>query len=111
MSCSDQTIEQKIQEKGLNAPRLTPDMVKENIVNIDVVTYTSISGQILRWSVITVKSGFAVTGKPSVCISPENDDKEIGEQIAIENAMDELWQLMGYEFKGKLAQEQATQQG
>lgn len=98
----DFEIEQKLQAKGLNAPRVTPEAVVANINNIEIVKYIAKSGQVLRWAVITMKNGFAVTGKPSASVSPENDDEEIGERIAIDNARNEIWPLMGYALKESL---------
>ncbi|WP_220152523.1 Gp49 family protein [Klebsiella michiganensis] len=99
---SDKDIEQLIQTKGLTAPRITLDDFKANIVNTEIVKHVSVSGQVLRWAVLTTKNGFSVTGKPSCSASSENDDAEIGEQIAIENAENELWPLMGYALKQRL---------
>ncbi|MGK1419453.1 Gp49 family protein [Klebsiella pneumoniae] len=99
---SDKDIEQLIQTKDLTAPRITLGDFKENIVNTEIVKHVSVSGQVLRWAVLTTKNGFAVTGKPSCSASSKNDDAEIGEQIAIENAENELWPLMGYAMKQRL---------
>lgn len=99
---NDQTIEQEIQSKGLTAPRITPADLTANIVDAEYVTHVSKSGQVLRWAVITTKNGFAVTGRPSVAVSKENDNEEIGRQVAYENARGELWPLMGYELRSKL---------
>lgn len=98
----DQAIEKEIQDKGLTAPRVTPDDIKANIVDVEIVKHVSKSGQILRWAVLTTRNGYAVAGKPSCSASPENDDSEIGVAIAIANAEDELWPLMGYELKQRL---------
>ena len=87
----------------MNAPRITPEDIEANIVHTDVVTFITHSRQVLRWAVLTTRNGFAVTGKPSCSVSPENDNAEIGQRIAIENAKSELWPLMGYELKSKLA--------
>lgn len=81
----------------------SPQDIDDNIVDTAIVKFTSKSGQILRWAVLTTKNGFAVTGKPSASVSAENDVALIGEQIAISNARDELWPLMGYELKSKLS--------
>jgi hypothetical protein len=101
------TIEQEIQAKGKTAPRITPADIEANIVQVEVVRYTTQAGKVLRWAVLTTKNGYAVTGRPSASVSPENDDAEIGEKIAIENAKDELWPLMGYELQSSLNKEQA----
>lgn len=100
---NDQQIEQEIQAKGLTAPRVTPDDIEANITDVEYVRHVSKSGQVLRWAIITTRSGFAVVGKPSVAVSPENDNAEIGEMVALENSREELWPLMGYALKEKLS--------
>ena len=105
---NDQEIEQEIKAKGLNAPRVTLEDVLTNIAHIDVVKHVSLGGKVLRWAVITTKCGFAVTGKPSAAVSPENDNAELGEKMAIDNARDEMWALMGYALANKLAEGKAA---
>ncbi len=85
------------------APRITPADIEANIVDTEIVRFVSKSGQVLRWAVLTTRNGFAVTGRPSAAVSPLNDDPATGEQVAIENARNELWPLMGYELRSKLA--------
>lgn len=96
---SDKDIEQEIQAKGLTAPRITRDEMIANIAHTEIVKHVSVTGQVLRWAIITTKNGFAVTGKPSCAVSSENDNEAIGKQIALENAEIELWPLMGYALK------------
>ena len=100
---SDKTIEQEIQAKGLTAPRVTPDDIEAAIVHTEIVKHTTVSGKVLRWAVITARNGFAVTGRPSAAVSVENDNEEVGRKVAIENAREELWPLLGYELSSKLA--------
>lgn len=100
---NDETIEQEIQAKGLTAPRVTPADLEANIADTEIVKHVAPSGQILRWAVLTTRCGFAVTGRPSASVSAENDNAEIGERVAIENARAELWPLMGYELRCRLA--------
>jgi len=99
---NDKQIEQEIQEKGLNAPRVTLDNMHKAIKSVEIVKHVSIGGQVLRWAVLTMVNGFAVTGKPSCSVSPENDDQDLGEKIAVQNAQDEVWALEGYALKQKL---------
>lgn len=101
---TDQTIEQEIQAKGKTAPRITPLDIEANIVDTEIVKHVSKTGQILRWAVLTTRNGYAVVGKPSCSVSSENDSQSIGEKIAIENSRNELWPLMGYELRSKLAE-------
>jgi len=99
---NDQTIEQEIIAKNKTAPRITPADLNANIVNVEIVKHTTKSGKVLRWAVLTTLNGYAVTGRPSASVSPQNDDRAIGESIAIDNAKQELWPLMGYELQSKL---------
>lgn len=48
-------------------------------------------------------SAISVAGKPSCSASSANDNQEIGEKIAINNARRELWPLMGYALKEQLS--------
>lgn len=98
----DSAIESEIQAKGLTAPRVTPADLNENIIDVEIVKHISHGGQVLRWAVLTTKSGYAVVGNPSVSVSPENDDEDIGKKVAFENSKNSLWPLMGYALKNKL---------
>ncbi len=102
----DSEIEKIVQEKGLTkGPRVTPDELNANIVDTEIVKHVSKSGKILRWAVITTQSGHAVHGRANVALSAENDNEELGKQLAIENAKSELWALMAYEKAERLHRE------
>lgn len=69
--------------------------------------------RLLTFCVMVLKNGFTVVGK-SACASPENFDAEMGQRIAREDAIRQVWPLMGYELRSNLhalaklrAQEQA----
>ena len=100
---TDHQIEAEIKAKGLTAPRVSLEDVEANIVDTEIVKHVSKSGQVLRWAVLTTKNGYAVVGKHSASVSPENDDAEIGEKIAIGHSRSVLWELMGFALKEKLA--------
>jgi len=90
---NEQSIEQEIQSKGLNAPRLTPEYIDKVIV--DQYYFTAANAQwgadpntsaligmhkqleTLTFCVLILKNGFTVTGE-SACASPDNFDAEIG---------------------------------
>ena len=101
---TDQAIEQEIKAKGLTAPRITPTDIEANIADVEIVKHVSKTGQVLRWAVITTRNGYAVVGKPSCTVSSANDNAEIGENVAVTNSREELWPLMGYALKAKLAE-------
>lgn len=98
----DEEIEQMIQDRDLNAPRVTLENLHDKIKDVEIVKHTSKSGQVIRWAVLTAENGYAIVGKHAIAVSPENDNVEVGERIAIENANDELWPLEGYLLKQKL---------
>ena len=132
---NEKQIEQEIQDKGLNAPRLTPDHIDAVIVGEHYFTaHEGTQGaelerrrtldkpiqvnpcsddekqiknplKLLTFCVLILKNGFTVTGE-SACASPENFDAEIGKKIAYENARNKIWQLEGYLLKEKLYQAQ-----
>lgn len=112
MSNSEQQIEQEIQDKGLNAPRLTPDYIDSKIKAIRYLTgdvepayiaddYKGCGAPQLTICVLSLENGFTVTGE-SACASPENFDRIIGQKIAYENAREKIWMLEGYLLKEKL---------
>lgn len=96
----EQQIEQEIQDKGLNAPRLTPSMIDEAIVSED---YHVFPGTTVTVCCLTLKNGFNTVGH-SAAASPENFDEEIGRSIARRNAREKIWVLEGYLLKQKLSE-------
>jgi hypothetical protein len=92
-------IEKEIQDKGLNAPRLNPQMIDETVVSEQ---YHVFPGTTMTVCALTLRNGYIVTGE-SAAASPENFDKEIGRKIARDNARNKIWALEGYLLREKLA--------
>ena len=89
---TEQSIEKEIQEKGLNAPRLTPEMIDSKIVG---ETFTVLpSGKVMICE-LTLQNGFTVRGEASV-VSKSNFDEAIGKTISKQNARNKIWELEGY---------------
>ena len=115
MSNTEQQIEQEIQSKNLNAPRLTPDHIASKIKAVEYILPRDVCKrdngvevfdaplplQTLTFCILTLENGFTVTGE-SACASPENFDAEIGKKIAYENAREKIWLLEGYLLKENL---------
>ena len=111
----EQQIEQEIQSKNLNAPRLTPDHIDSKIKAVEYILPRDVCKrdngvevfdaplplQTLTFCILTLENGFTVTGE-SACASPENFDAEIGKKIAYDNAREKIWLLEGYLLKEKL---------
>jgi len=100
LETTDTTIEQQIQAKGLNAPRITPDHIEATIASEQYYVFPNTT---LTVCCLTLQNGFQVTGE-SACASPSNFDEEIGRKIARENAKQKIWSLEGYLLKSKLAE-------
>lgn len=114
---NEQAIESEIQAKGLNGPRLTPEMIDDSIAmemtgraselewvfgaNQDKLSHRALA--CLTICVLVLKNGFTVVGK-SACASPDNFDAELGRKIAREDARRQIWALEGYSLRSKLAQ-------
>ena len=101
-SQSDLDLEKEIVEKNLTAPRVTLDAIKSKITDVEYVVHQTNGGSILRWCVISMANGFSVTGEPSAAVSRANDNAEIGEKIAFDNAFSRIWALEGYLLKEML---------
>lgn len=124
---NEQSIEKEIQDKNLNAPRVTPERIDSVIASEHYFTAADgyagalalseeffqlpdeeriidppASLELLTFCVITLKNGFTVTGE-SACASPDNFDAKIGRKIARDNAREKIWMLEGYLLKDKLA--------
>lgn len=95
----EQKLEQEIQDKGLNAPRLTPDSIDAVIVSD---TYTVLpSGKVMVCE-LTLKNGFTIRGEAAT-VSKANFNEEIGRKISYKNAREKIWELEGYLLQDKLA--------
>ena len=94
---SEKELELEIQDKGLNAPRLTPELIDSKIKEKSFYKLT----ERLTVCVVTLKNGFELIGESS-CVSADNYNKEIGEKISFENARNKIWELEGYLLKENL---------
>lgn len=92
-------IEQQIQMKGLNAPRVTP-------ADLDAVIketcYHRIPGTNITVCLLTLVNGMTVTGINHGSVDPRNYNEEIAHQLSYKEAREQLWVLLGYELATKL---------
>ena len=99
MNHDEKAIEAEIQAKGLNAPRLTPDLIDATIASEAFYVFP---GTTLTVCALTLRNGFQVVGE-SAAASPSNFNEEIGRKIARDNARAKIWALEGYLLKSRLA--------
>jgi len=119
----EQRIEQDIQDKGLTAPRLTPEDIDSKIKAVEYILPRDVCKRdngveifdaplplrTLTFCMLTLENGYTVTGE-SACVSPEKFDAEIGKEIAYKNAREKIWQLEGYLLKEKLSKQNSESQ-
>jgi hypothetical protein len=111
---SEDAIEKEIQEKGLTAPRVTPERINEVISGEYYFTAADATKEspqlpgleLLTFCVLVLQNGFTVTGESS-CASPENFDADLGRKIARQNAVNKIWPLEGYLLRQKLHESSA----
>jgi hypothetical protein len=99
ISASEASIEAELQTKGLNAPRLTPQLIDATIKS---EAYHVFPGTTMTVCALTLRNGFQVIGE-SAAASPENFDAAIGRRIARDNARNKIWALEGYLLKTLLS--------
>lgn len=103
MPMNETEIENEIRAKGLNAPRLNPEMIDAAIHSEQ---YHVFPGTTLTVCALTLRNGYIVTGE-SAAASPANFDQAIGRRIARDNARNKIWALEGYLLREKLASQGA----
>lgn len=96
---TEKEIEKEIQDKGLLAPRLTPEDIDAAIIS---QTFTTLpSGKAMVCELI-LRNGFSVRGE-SACVSKANFNEGIGKKISYEDARSKVWQLEGYLLQEKIS--------
>ena len=97
---NDQEIEKEIQEKGLTAPRVTPESIELKITSEQ---YYVFPGTTFTSCLLHLSNGFTVHGE-SACASPENFNQERGRKIARDNAKNKIWMLEGYLLRERFSE-------
>lgn len=95
---TDCKIEKEIREKGLTAPRITPDRLEEVIVSEQYHVFPNTT---FTACLLTLQNGYTVLGE-SACASKDNFDADLGRKIARENAKNKIWSLEGYLLRQRL---------
>jgi len=91
-------FEEEINEKALNAPRVTLKYI-ESVIESE--SYYVFPESTVTICLLKLKNGFSVTGE-SACASPDNFDEDLGRKISLENAKNKIWALEGYLLKQRL---------
>lgn len=108
----------------MNAPKVTPadlelEIVSEHYILPGSTDHLVMAGparpsglspeetnpaslSVLTICVLVLRNGLTVLGK-SACVSPANFDSAVGRKIAREDAIEQLWPLLGFRLADKLA--------
>ena len=120
MSTTDESIEQEIQAKGLTAPRVTPADIEANIAsehyftaadgarmspegNWPIHNLNTGSLGLITICVLITRNGMRLVGVNEGPVSIQNFDADMGRRMARQKAIDQLWPMLGYELRTKLA--------
>lgn len=119
MTTPDQQLETAIIAAGANvAPRITPADIEANIASEHYFTAEDgVVGAVVKDGplecpeclglvticVLILKNGTKVVGVNEGPVSPENFKPELGRQYARQKAIDQIWPMLGYELRTKLA--------
>ena len=92
-------------------PRVTKEELEANVAGYGIFNvYEALTAlgvpaldatKLLTIAVVTTKNGFTVVGE-SACAWPANFDADIGGRLALGDAKNKLWALMGYHLKEQL---------
>lgn len=96
--------------EGRTAPRVSLDDIKAAIASEYFTTADKAfagcpiaeSLKVLTIYIIVMKNGFSIIGK-SAPASAENFDEALGKKLAYEDAIRQIWPLMGFALRDKLA--------
>lgn len=74
---------------------VTNEVIQSNILTIQ---YHAFVGTTVTVCCITLKNGFTVLGE-AACVDHDDFDKELGESIALEDAINNVWKFLGFRMK------------
>jgi hypothetical protein len=113
--------EYELKERAI-APRVTLEQVEASIISehyftagdgdahvaeqaslgLDHIRQTPVALNCLTFCILVLRNGYTVSGQ-SACADPANFKPDIGRRLARVNAVNQIWTLLGYELKTKLA--------
>jgi hypothetical protein len=86
------------------APRVTVEAISDKIERTTYYLH-----QHLTIAIIEMANGFFVVGKAAPA-DPRNFDADVGKRYALEDAVNQLWQLEGYALRQQLAAQDFAQE-
>lgn len=125
ISTQDAAEEAQIASRGLKAPRITPADIEAAIASEHYFTARhGVLGELasdgvpptayeqtnvpaafafVTICVLILRNGTKIVGVNTGPVSPENFDPELGRQYARQQAVDQVWPLLGYALRERIA--------
>ncbi len=88
-----------VKDRGLDAARIVPQDIEDSIAEI---VYWLVPNTTCTVCAVTMRNGFVLIGK-SAAASEANFDTEIGERLALDDAKQQMWPLLGYALRNQLS--------
>lgn len=104
---TDAEVDARLDYLGTPAPSVKPRDIEEAIKKVDYYVFPDTT---LTLCCITMYNGFTVTGE-SACAAIENFDAELGRKLALTNAKNKIWLLLGFLLREQLYQESNSGNG
>lgn len=88
--------------KNLELPTITHEYIADIMSNSEFETYTTFN----KCTIVSCRlpNGFVIT-ESSACVSPEDYDVELGEEICIDKIAEKIWELEAYRLQQYLWEE------
>lgn len=77
-------------------------VIGETFMRGERAGHQPVSLRLLTVCVMVLRNGYTVLGK-SACADPDNYAKDIGRELARKDAIGQIWPLLGFELRSKLA--------
>ena len=100
-------IQDLIESKNLNAPRVKPADLDYAIDPLCAPQYHVFPGTTVTVCCLRTRNGYQLVGKAAAA-SEENFDAEIGRKVAYKDAKEQLWPLLGYALCEHIAMSPVT---
>lgn len=95
----------------MSAPKVTPQDIENNVASLNYLNLGDALERVgqpapeaafrITLCLLTTTNGYGIVGK-SACVDIKNYDKALGESVALADAKEQMWPLMGYALKERL---------
>ena len=93
----------KVTQAEIDASAKSDNRVTPRAINEAIKATRYYYDDLLTIAVLELWNGFKLIGQ-SACVDPANYNKELGERLAREDAVRQVWAFLGFEILCKLAE-------